>query len=154
MCDKPKFKRNACRWGLKIQNIYFHLIIYYHFLHKKADITDRLKQHLFLWRNHDTCFIMKMKWEHVWRWDRYRNKDCEKETRKWEKSGREQYIVWNFSLKLITLNFLLVYWVHQREMSMCTETCAWLPGPHDDKRSTDILWGTAFFNMRGGKRGQ
>ena len=46
MCDKPKGKRNTCRWGLKIQSIYLSLYNLLDFLHKKADITDRLKQHV------------------------------------------------------------------------------------------------------------
>lgn len=54
------------------------------FLHKKADITDCLKQHHLLCRIHDTCFMMKWseegKKKNMWRWDRYRNKDREKET--------------------------------------------------------------------------
>lgn len=98
------------------------------FLHKKADITDCLKQHHLLWRIHDTCFKMKnevRKKKHMWRWDRYRNKDCEKETRQREKRGREYSVNLFLELKWKILHFLLVYWVHQWEMSTCNKP---LPG--------------------------
>lgn len=83
------------------------------FLHKKADITDCLKQHRSLWRIHDTCFIMKMKWgrKNTCGNGTERNKDCDKETRKRE--NWRNITVWAFLLKWITLYFLLVYWVHQ-----------------------------------------
>lgn len=116
------------------------------FLHKKADITDCLKQHRSLWRIHDTCFIMKMKWgrKNTCGNGTERNKDCDKETRKRE--NWRNITVWAFLLKWITLYFLLVYWVHQWWTSdiRVQQTFTWLSGSQDRKRWKDNLPGFSF----------
>lgn len=116
------------------------------FLHKKADITDCLKQHRSLWRIHDTCFIMKMKWgrKNTCGNGTERNKDCDKETRKRENWGN--ITVWAFLLKWITPYFLLVYWVHQWWTSdiHVQQTFTWLSGSQDSKRWKDNLPGFSF----------
>lgn len=117
------------------------------FLHKKADITDCLKQHRFLWRFHDTCFIMKMKWGR-------RNTcgdgtDIETKTVR-KKQGRGRNVEGNntaWTSRFTQMNNtklptgLLSTPVRDVRLQ---QTSAWLPGWHDDGRSTDILQGFCF----------
>lgn len=124
------------------------------FLDKKADITDCLKQHRLMWRIHDICFIVKMKWEHQWRWEGYRETDCEKETRKWEKRGRINTVRTSLFTPIHKTKFppdLLSTPVRDDHVH---QTFDWFPGSCDDQRSSDILRGTSFFNTGGGKRGR
>lgn len=90
----------------------------------------------------------------MWRWDRHRNKDCEKEIRKWEeKREREQIQCEPFLFTQMKKRSSGLLSTPVRDVHV-HQTFARLPRSHDDKRSTDFSRGTAFFNMSGGKRGQ
>lgn len=125
------------------------------FLHKKADITDCLKQHHLLCRIHDTCFRMKMCGDGT---------DTETKTvRKKQgrgRRGREQYSV--------NLSF---HWMNHTGTTLPSgllSTPAWdvriacnKPSPGYQGQMMTNAWQTlckvfpfVFFNMWGGQRGR